>query len=214
MKKPHLKGLYAITDRTLAGDVGVPHQVEQALIGGARIIQYRDKGEDRQRRLQEVQSLLQLCRAHAALLIINDDLELAAAVAADGVHLGRDDPAISLARERLGPEAIIGVSCYNRLDLALGAQEQGADYVAFGRFFSSNTKPLAVQADAQLLRQARPLLQIPIVAIGGITPENGAPLLAAGADMLAVIHGLFGQPDIRAACDSFNTLFEQEGNRT
>jgi thiamine-phosphate pyrophosphorylase len=86
--------------------------------------------------------------------------------------------------------------------------------VAFGRFFSSNTKPLAVQADAQLLRQARPLLQIPIVAIGGITPENGAPLLAAGADMLAVIHGLFGQPDIRAACDSFNTLFEQEGNRT
>jgi thiamine-phosphate pyrophosphorylase len=214
MKTTPLAGLYAITDRQLAGDGGLLHQAEQALEGGARLIQYRDKGGSRERRLQEARSLLQLCRAHSVPLIVNDDLDLAAAVTADGVHLGRDDPAISLARERLGPAAIIGVSCYNRLGLALEAQERGADYVAFGRFFSSNTKPLAVQADVQLLQKARPLLRIPIVAIGGITPENGGPLLAAGADMLAVIHGLFGQPDIRAACDSFNTLFEQEGNRT
>jgi thiamine-phosphate pyrophosphorylase len=208
MKRKPLKGLYAITDRQLAGDQGVPHQVEQALAGGARLIQYRDKGEERERRLQEARSLLRLCRSYSTPLIINDDLDLAAAVAADGVHLGKEDPAISQARERLGPEAIIGVSCYNRLELALEAQERGADYVAFGRFFSSNTKPQAVQADVQLLRQARPLLHIPIVAIGGITPENGAPLVAAGADMLAVIHGLFGQPDIRAACQRFTTLYE------
>jgi thiamine-phosphate pyrophosphorylase len=208
MKIKPLKGLYAITDSRLAVDEDVPRQVEQALAGGARLIQYRDKGEDRERRLQEARSLLQLCRAYSAPLIINDDLELAAAVGADGVHLGKDDPAIFLARERLGPEAVIGVSCYNDLGLALEAQAQGADYVAFGRFFSSNTKPLAVQADVQLLRRARPLLQIPIVAIGGITPENGGPLVAAGADMLAVIHGLFGQPDIRAACQRFITLFE------
>jgi thiamine-phosphate pyrophosphorylase len=208
MKIMPLKGLYAITDRQLASDGDVSRQVEQALAGGARLVQYRDKREDRERRQREARSLLQLCRSYSAPLIINDDLELAAAVAADGVHLGKDDPTISLARERLGPQAIIGVSCYNNLDLALEAQAQGADYVAFGRFFSSNTKPLAVQADVQLLRRARPLLQIPIVAIGGITPENGGPLVAAGADMLAVIHGLFGQPDIRTACQRFTTLFE------
>jgi thiamine-phosphate pyrophosphorylase len=214
MKIKRLKGLYAITDRALADEGGVLHQAEQALAGGARLIQYRDKGEDQARRLQEARSLLQLCRRYSVPLIINDDLELAAAVGADGIHLGKDDPEISPARERLGPEAVIGVSCYNRLDLATSAQARGADYVAFGRFFSSNTKPLAVQADVRLLREARPLLQIPVVAIGGITPENGGPLVAAGADMLAVIHGLFGQSDIRAACERFTTLFEQEGNRT
>jgi thiamine-phosphate pyrophosphorylase len=213
MERKPLKGLYAITDRQLAGDQGVFDQAEQALAGGARLIQYRDKGGDRERRLQEARSLLRLCRTYSAALIINDDLELAAELGADGVHLGKEDPAISLARERLGPEAIIGISCYNRLDLAAEAQEQGADYVAFGRFFSSNTKPLAVQADLLLLRRARSLLRIPIVAIGGITPENGGPLVAAGADMLAVIHGLFGQPDIRAACQRFNKLFEQEGKQ-
>ncbi len=212
MSRRPFKGLYAITDRELASGEGIIRQVEQALAGGVRAVQYRDKGTDRERRRQEARALLELCRSRCVPLIINDDPELAAAIGADGVHLGKGDAGILQAREILGPQALIGVSCYNHLDLALAAEAQGADYVAFGRFFSSSTKPDAVQADLALLREARPLLHIPIVAIGGITPENGGPLVAAGADMLAVIHGLFGQPDIRAACERFNTLFEQEGD--
>jgi thiamine-phosphate pyrophosphorylase len=211
MQPKPLTGLYAITDSKLAADSGatLADQVGQALEGGAAIIQYRDKGSDQQQRIAEAGALLQLCRGHAVPLIINDDLSLAAEIGADGVHLGRDDADIHQARSALGEDAIIGISCYNRLELALGAQESGADYVAFGRFFSSTTKPQAQPADLELLHRARPKLQIPIVAIGGITPENGAPLIEAGADMLAVIHGIFGQQDIAAACCRFNTLFKQ-----
>ena len=134
---------------------------------------------------------------------------MAVAVGADGVHLGRDDPDINSARARLGNAAIIGVSCYNRLNLAIAAQDAGVDYVAFGRFFPSNTKPQAVQAETELLTEAKKALHIPIVAIGGITPENSAALIEAGTDMLAVIHGLFGQQDVRAAAEQFNQQFAQ-----
>ncbi len=206
--KHRLHGLYAITDRDLAGADGIVVQVERALEGGARLIQYRDKGENHTRRLGEARALLALCRAHGAPLIINDDIALAQEIGADGVHIGRDDAALALARRRLGPEAIIGVSCYNDLQRAEQAQAGGANYVAFGRFFASGTKPQAVQADLALLRQARSVLHLPLVAIGGITPENGAQLIRAGADMLAVIQGVFGQPDIRGACRAFAKLFE------
>jgi thiamine-phosphate pyrophosphorylase len=211
MQPKPLTGLYAITDSKLAADscASLADQVGQALEGGAAIIQYRDKGSDQQQRIAEATSLLKLCRSHTVPLIINDDLQLAAEIGADGVHLGRDDADIQQARTTLGADAIIGISCYNRLDLALDTQERGADYIAFGSFYSSTTKPLAQPADLELLCRARPKLQIPIVAIGGITPENGAPLIEAGADMLAVIHGIFGQRDIAAACSRFNTLFKQ-----
>ncbi len=200
----HLTGLYAITDSSQGHIV---HKVEQALDGGARIVQYRDKSTDRRKRMADAKELLDLCRRYEATFIINDDVELAAAIGADGVHLGRNDLDITKARERLGDTAIIGISCYNRLELATAAQEAGADYAAFGRFFPSSTKPQAVQAEIGLLQEAKKALQIPIVAIGGITPENGASLIAAGADMLAVVHGLFGQQDIRAAAEQFQKLF-------
>ncbi len=205
-----LSGLYAITDSQMGAERDLPQLVEQALKGGAKIVQYRDKSTDHDRRLADASRLLDLCQRHSACFIINDDVELAAAVAADGVHLGRDDPDIESARRRLGEQAIIGVSCYNRLDLATAAQDAGVDYVAFGRFFPSSTKPQAVEAEIELLIQAKQALHIPIVAIGGITPENGAPLIDAGADMLAVIHGLFGQSDVRAAAEQFNQQFAQK----
>lgn len=203
-----LKGLYAITDSDLAPDNPIVEQVELALLGGARAIQYRDKRQGHLRRAEEATALLRLCRSAGVPLIINDDMELAAAIGADGVHLGRDDPDPEEARRLLGPGAIIGMSCYNRLDLAIHAQGANADYAAFGRFFPSSIKPQAVQADIDLLTRARAALQLPIVAIGGITPENGGPLIEAGADMLAVIHGIFGQADIPQACRDFNKLFE------
>ncbi len=204
-----LNGLYAITNSGLASDNDIVTQVELALRGGARAIQYRDKQPDHRQRADEATALLRLCRTAGVPLIINDDVDLAAAIQADGIHLGRDDPDPGEARRRLGPGAIIGISCYNCLELAFQAQAADADYVAFGRFFPSSIKPQAVQAELDLLTRARAALKLPIVAIGGITPENGGPLIAAGADMLAVIHGIFGQADILRACQDFNKLFEE-----
>lgn len=204
-----LKGLYGITDSALAAGSSTAEQVALALDGGAKIIQYRDKSTDDDKRTKEARDLLQLCRQHGVPLIINDDVELASRIGADGVHLGKDDPDLEAARSRLGHEAIIGVSCYNRFELAIAAQQAGADYIAFGRFFSSSIKPDAVQADIGLLKRTKEELHLPTVAIGGITPENGGALVKAGADMLAVIHGVFGQPDIKAACNKFNKLFKQ-----
>lgn len=208
-----LHGLYAITDTHLCPDEALLRNVEQVLLGGCRLVQYRDKRENLPRRLHQAQQLKTLCHRYQALLIINDDLALAHEVAADGVHLGRQDPDPLHARSLLGSQAIIGVSCYNRLDLALEATSKGVDYVAFGRFFPSLTKPDAVQATPDLLRQAKQALDVPLVAIGGITPENGGPLIEAGADMLAVIQGVFGQPDIRAASQQFSDLFEPKETR-
>jgi len=199
-------GLYAITDAGLHAD-GIACQVERAIQGGARVVQYRDKGSDRDRRLQEADQILSACRRHGVPLLINDDVELARQLGADGVHLGRDDADLTRAHAMLGQDAIIGVSCYNRLELALQAREAGADYVAFGRFFSSQSKPAAVQAHPELLREARTVLDCPLVAIGGITEQNGRPLIEAGANMLAVIRGVFGAADVTAAARSISRLF-------
>ena len=208
--RDRLRGLYVITDRALAGGRALPPLVEDALAGGARVVQYRDKTTDHARRHAEAAALAVLCRDAAALLIVNDDVELALAVHADGVHLGRDDAAIAAARARLGPDRVIGVSCYDRFELALAAQEAGADYVAFGSFHPSPTKPAAVRADLSLLARGRRELTVPLVAIGGITPENGRALVVAGADMLAVINAVFGAADVRAAAAAFAPLFASE----
>jgi thiamine-phosphate pyrophosphorylase len=202
-----LRGLYAITPGH--GPQGMPlaNRVRLAVAGGARMVQYRDKTSDADRRRREIRELLEVCRAGGVPLIVNDDVELALEIGADGVHLGRDDPDPAAARRRLGPEAIIGVSCYGQLERAREAQAAGADYVAFGRFFPSATKPQATPADPGLLRRARRELGLPLVAIGGITPENAPALLAAGADLLAVIHGVFGQDDVRAAAAAYARLF-------
>jgi thiamine-phosphate pyrophosphorylase len=197
---PHrLQGLYVITDPRLVPDRSLDERVEQALHGGARLLQYRNKGQDGALKVHQVQRLLTLCRRHAVPLIVNDDLALAAQSGADGLHIGRDDVDLASAREALGPGAIIGVSCYDRLDRALEAQHGGADYVAFGSAFPSSIKPHAPRAGLALLRQARAELGIPICAIGGITTRNAHTVIEAGVQMVAVIHAVFGADDPETA---------------
>ena len=201
------RGLYAITDTALLADGVLVERVEQAIRGGATVIQYRDKQLSPAQRQRQAAALATVCGNYGVPLIVNDDVALAAAVGAAGVHLGEQDTGLQAARRELGPDAIIGVSCYNRVDLARQAADCGADYVAFGRFFPSSTKPAAIQATPALLADARQAIDLPIVTIGGITPENGRELLSAGADLLAVIHGVFGQPDVEAAARRYATLF-------
>jgi thiamine-phosphate pyrophosphorylase len=203
----HIAGLYAIADTQYIDDAHLMPAVGEAIAGGARVIQYRDKSHDVSARLAQAKKIAALCRQHGVLLIINDDVTLAKETQADGVHLGREDVSPAKAREQLGPQAIIGVSCYNELARAEAAEKQGTNYIAFGRFFPSRTKPQAVPASLDLLRESKRKLHIPIVAIGGITPENGASLIAAGADALAVIEGVFGQADVRAAAERYARLF-------
>ncbi len=204
---PALHGLYAITDSSLDDDNTLREAVEHALQGGARLLQYRDKSDDHGKRLRQASLLKTLCAQHDALLIINDDVALAKQCRADGVHLGRDDASVAQARAALGDGGMIGVSCYNQLALARRAQQQGADYVAFGAFYSSPTKPDAVVATLDLLQQAKAELTVPVCAIGGVTVDNAPALVEAGADMLAIISGVFQQPDIRHAASQFSQLF-------
>ena len=200
-------GLYAITDSQLIPAAKLTDQVAAAIRGGAAMIQYRDKTSDREQRRQQAAALALLCHDHAIPLIINDDIELAAAVGASGVHLGKSDDTVRSARKVLGADAIIGVSCYNEFERAVEATTEGADYVAFGRFFASQSKPDAVTAGPELLPRARQSLGIPVVAIGGITPDNGQPLIIAGAHLLAAIHGVFGQADVQASARRYAELF-------
>ena len=202
-----LAGLYAITDATQNDFQQLIIDVEQALLGGARIIQFRDKSSDPKQRLETADQLRSITQKHNALLIINDDVQLAKDSYADGVHLGADDSSITAARTQLGPTAIIGASCYNDFSLAKKAHHSGADYVAFGRFFPSRTKPRAIQSNIEILQTSKLELDIPIVAIGGITAENGGSLINAGANMLAVVDDVFSQTDIRAAAQRYQKLF-------
>lgn len=210
MLKPAFpSGLYAITPET-ADTARLLAQVEAALTGGAAVVQYRDKSDDVARRHEQASELLTLCQRFNAPLIINDDLRLADLCGADGVHLGRDDGSVAKARVILGPDKFIGVSCYQSLDLARTAQGEGADYVAFGSFYPSSTKPQAPLAELALLHAARAAIYVPIVVIGGITRANALALLDGGADSLAVLTALFDAPDVRAAAHAFNQLFTSE----
>jgi thiamine-phosphate pyrophosphorylase len=203
-----LRGLYAITDSALTPGERIFTAVESAIRGGACMLQYRDKTPERSGRERRARELLELCRDHEVPLIINDDVELAAAIRADGVHLGREDIALKEARVRLGPRAVIGVSCYDSLTRAVHAAQAGADYVAFGSFFPSPSKPDAVSAPLSLLKDARGRIDVPICAIGGITPDNAGVLLEAGANLLAVISGVFAQADIESAARRYLQLFK------
>ena len=203
MKFP-ARGLYAITQTDNKSITTILAEIERVLSGGAVVVQYRDKNP--QNALLLASELVKLCHQYHAPLIMNDDIGLALQVAADGVHLGKEDGAVAHARQRLGNDAIIGVSCYNSVDRAIEAQRDGADYVAFGRFFTSSSKPLAAPADINTLHQTKRVLTVPIVAIGGILPDNGGQLLDAGADLLAVIGGLFtAQPE--HAARAYRDLF-------
>jgi len=207
MSRKRIEHLYAVTPETADSD-WLCERTEAVLAGGARVIQYRSKSGDLRLRGEQVDRLLELCRRHAALLIVNDDVSLARELGADGVHLGRTDMSPAAARGALGDAALIGVSCYDSLGRAQIARDAGADYVAFGRFFHSSVKPDAVRAPVELLREVRAALNLPIVAIGGITTENGRVLIEAGADALAVVSALFQVPDSLAAARAFASLFE------
>jgi len=197
------RGLYAITDGPRADLCEV---VAQALAGGAKLLQYRDLSDDAARRHAEATALVQLCRARRVPLIIDHDIALAQAVGADGVHLGRDDDDPAAVRAVLGEHAIVGVSCYGSLPRAQAAARAGASYVSFGAFFPSPTKPLAARVPIDLLRQSA-ALGVPRVAIGGITPDNGASLVEAGAEYLAAISAVFAAADVRTAAQRFADLY-------
>jgi thiamine-phosphate pyrophosphorylase len=203
-----LRGLYAVTPDIV--DIALlVGKVEAAIAGGAQAIQYRNKAAPRPLRRKQAAMLARVCGG-GALLIVNDDIDLAREVGAAGVHLGEDDGDIGRARENLGENMLIGVSCYNDLARAKRLVAEGADYVAFGSFHASPTKPGARRAEPALLRRAR-TLGVPVVAIGGITAANGRALVAAGADALAVVSAVFDHDnlgDVRRAAAAIVACFD------
>lgn len=203
-----LAGLYAITP-DLANTALLLARVEQALAGGARLVQYRNKSAGPELKREQAPALLALCHRHGARLIVNDDLALTLALGADGVHLGREDGDLEAARAALGPGRLLGLSCYADLARAREARRIGADYIALGSVFASTTKPTAVRAPLTALREARAGSGLPVCAIGGITLDNAPRLIEAGADLLAVISDLFDAPDIRARAAAYSSLFTE-----
>ncbi len=202
-----LKGLYAITDEQLMTEQCFAQKAEAALQGGVKIIQYRDKSDDAKKRFQQASLLSSLCKQYQAICIINDDIELAKSVNAHGVHLGKDDASISNARQLLGENAIIGISCYNNIELAITAEKNAASYVAFGAMFSSPTKPDAIGAGPEIISTAKQQLATPVCAIGGITDKNIKQLIQQGTDMAAVISGLFAADDIKSTANLLSRHF-------
>ncbi len=203
-----VSGLYAVTPDELHTSI-LARKVEQALRGGARLVQYRNKTAAAAIRREQGRALLRLCRAAKVPLIINDDLQLSIELDADGVHLGRNDGDIASARRALAAGKLLGVSCYDDLGLAREAQKRGADYVAFGAAYPTSTKPGAVKAGLSIYGEAKSLLQIPVVAIGGITTGNVGAVFAAGADAAAVISALFDAPDVEQRAREFTNVIRR-----
>lgn len=199
-----LRGVYLITPQPPAPVRAI---VTAGLRGGVRIVQFRIKEASMAEKYALACELQALCHQYSALFIINDDIALCQQIGADGVHLGAEDRPPAEARRMLGTSAIIGASCYNQLARAQQAQAQGASYVAFGAVYPSPTKPHACHADLALFQQARNSLEVPVCAIGGITPDNAAPVVAAGADLLAVIQGISAAPDPTGAARQLCALF-------
>ena len=209
MTEAIISGLYAVTpDEPDTAQLAT--MVEAAIAGGARLVQYRNKTASLELRTVQAGTLLELCRKARIPMIVNDDIELAVQIGADGLHLGREDGKIAEARARL-PRAILGASCYDEISLALEARREGADYVAFGSFFASSTKPGAVRAALPLVAEAKRLVGLPVVAIGGISLENAPSLVAAGVDAIAVISALFSADSVQAAASKFAALFCEVG---
>lgn len=208
-----LRGLYAITPHGVGSTV-LLEQVEAVLVGGATCVQYRDKSGFAERRADTARALRALCHRFSACFIVNDDLELALAVDADGLHLGGGDGDLAAARQRLKDGQLLGASCYADFDRARAAVAAGADYVAFGAVYPSPTKPQAEHAPLSLFSRCRAELPVPVCAIGGITLDNARPLLAAGADLLAVISDLFGASDIAGRASAYQQLFKEHHDLT
>jgi thiamine-phosphate pyrophosphorylase len=202
-----IKGLYAVTPDEQDTDVLLA-KVEAALQGGINILQYRNKQANHKLQTQQARAILPLCRQYNVPLIINDSVKLCLALDADGVHIGADDGNLDEIRARLGPNKILGASCYNRFDLALTAQQAGADYVAFGACFASTTKPNAPIASLDLFKLAQAQLHIPTVAIGGIMLTNVLQAIDAGASAIAVINAIFNSSDVKLSTQQFAQLFD------
>lgn len=197
-----LRGLYAITPE----GPGLVEKVRQALDGGVALLQYRRKDVSREIRFSEAKQIVDLARAYGTPCLVNDDVALALEIGADGVHLGRNDGDLAKARKEMKGK-ILGASCYHDLEAATAAVRAGADYVAFGSVFRSPTKPQAVHAPLALFKE-KGSLKVPLVAIGGITLENAPAVIAAGADLLAVISDLFDAPDIKSRALQYRRLFQ------
>jgi len=206
-----LKGVYGITSDTDLPEAELLQKLDAVLASGISLLQFRSKSTAQEEKLRLAERVKQYCDKYSVPLLINDDCELCLQINAAGVHLGQSDTALVTARRLLGDQAIIGITCHDSIAKAKQAQQDGADYVAFGRFFASKTKPNAPPADLAVLSEAKKQLNIPIVAIGGINQENGDRALAAGANMLAVIDALFGPSQVeqcaintRAICKLFD----------
>ncbi|MBE0505680.1 MAG: thiamine phosphate synthase [Marinospirillum sp.] len=207
-KQQQLSGVYAITDPLLLpDDTQMLERVEAALRGGLSVLQYRDKTADASKALRQARLLSDLCKSYDCLFIINDDPELARACEASGVHLGQGDASLQHARELLGNHFLIGRTCHNSLQLAEQAVQQGADYLAFGRCYPSKTKPDAPAAPLSIFLHTRHL-QIPCVAIGGITPMHASEVVQAGASMIAAAEGIFAAADPCQAVLQYRKAFE------
>ncbi len=202
-----VQGVYGITDASLMPGRCLLEKSEQALRAGLRILQYRDKSGDFQRKVEEAHALMDLCRSYGALLVINDDPRLALQVGARAIHVGAQDPDVAAIRRELGPEFLLGVSCYADMSRALEASLAGADYLAFGSVFPSRTKPSAARASLEILHEARSRLDLPVVAIGGIQQDNAKMVVDAGADAIAVISALFGCADVASAYHGLYNCF-------
>ena len=202
-----IHGVYAITDQHLITPKKFSSKVRQALEGGAKVVQYRDKSQHHQLRFEQANNLVKLCKEFDAISIINDDIELAKSVNADGVHIGVDDDELDFARQSLGAKKIIGISCYSDISLAEQAVLDSADYVAFGSIFSSSTKPQAPVAGLDILQQAKQKFDVPIVAIGGINLNNLADVLATGVDSVAIVRGIFADDNVRMITQKYAKAF-------
>jgi thiamine-phosphate pyrophosphorylase len=201
-----MRGLYLVTpdwddtERLLAATA-------RALDGGAALVQYRNKTADDALRTEQAGALLALCRRHARPLVINDHLDLCRRLDADGVHVGGLDAPVAAVRAALGPEKIVGASCYGQFELARAAQDAGASYVAFGGFYPSRVKVYEVSTPAEIVARAKAVLRVPVVVIGGMTAANALPLVGMGADMVAAISSVYAAPDPYAAVRGFCALF-------
>lgn len=206
-KSAKINGLYAITPDLENTDV-LCKMVEASILGGAQVIQYRNKVAKQPQLISQARALLAICRQYQTLFIINDHVKLCLALDADGVHIGGDDGDIAATKKCIGTDKILGVSCYGDFARAQVAAKLGADYVAFGACFTSNTKPNAPRAELNLFTQAK-TLSVPSVAIGGITLENVGSVVSAGADAVAVIGELFNRDiqEIAPCAQQFSSFF-------
>jgi len=201
-----IKGLYAITP-DMADLNTLIQKTQSAIEGGAFMVQYRSKIQDHDVKMQQCAAILRLCREYEIPCIVNDDVDMCRSLEADGVHLGEKDDNIAEVRRILGEDAIIGSSCYDQLERAKQAQKEGASYVAFGAMYPTSTKPNAPRATIGLLREANSQIQIPIVAIGGITVNNAHDVIETGVDAIAVINSLYESHSIKETAETLSQMF-------